>query len=125
SGLPQARNQYFREHAANGPWITGWTVSDDDGGYSRQVAAMGVDAVVYMPLSHAGRMIGLLGAAVANPAGGQATVAEHIPVLAEMADVVAHTLGPTIEVMEQRSSATHIIDDILAQHRYWPVFQPI
>lgn len=123
--LPEVRNEYFRKQAASGPWITGWTVTSDDGGYSRTVAAMGVDAVVYMPLSYEGRMIGLLGAAVANPAGGQATVAEHIPVLAEMADVVAHTLGPTIEVMEERSSATHVIDDILAQRRYWPVFQPI
>jgi EAL domain-containing protein (putative c-di-GMP-specific phosphodiesterase class I) len=123
--LPEARNEYFRTQAASGPWITGWTVTDDDSGYSRGVAAMGVDAVVYMPLSHEGRMIGLLGAAVANPAGGQATVAEHIPVMAEMADVVAHTLGPTIAVLEERSSATHVIDEILEQHRYWPVFQPV
>jgi EAL domain-containing protein (putative c-di-GMP-specific phosphodiesterase class I) len=123
--LPEARNEYFRTQAASGPWITGWTVTDDDSGYSRGVAAMGVDAVVYMPLSYEGRMIGMLGAAVANPAGGQATVAEHIPVLAEMADVVAHTLGPAIAVLEEHSSATSVIDEILEQRRYWPVFQPV
>jgi EAL domain-containing protein (putative c-di-GMP-specific phosphodiesterase class I) len=78
-----------------------------------------------MPLSFEGRIIGILGAAVANPAGGTATVAEHIPVLAEMADVVATTLGPTIGVMEEKSSAAHVIDEILQQRRYWPVFQPI
>jgi len=123
--LPEARNEYMRTNAANGPWITGWTVTDDDGGYSRGVAAMGVDAVVFMPLSFEGRIIGILGAAVANPAGGTATVAEHIPVLAEMADVVATTLGPAIGVMEEKSSAAHVIDEILEQRRYWPVFQPI
>lgn len=123
--LPEARNEYFRTNAANGPWITGWSVSEDDGGYSRGVAAMGVDAVVYMPLFYEGRTIGMLGAAVANPAGGQATVAEHIPVLAEMADVVATTLGPAIGRMEEQSSAAHVIDEILRQQRYWPVFQPI
>lgn len=123
--LPEHRNEYFRTHAASGPWITGWTVQEEDGGYSRSVAAMGVDAVVFMPLSYEGRMIGLLGAAVSNPAGGQATVAEHIPVLAEMADVVATTLGPAIAKLEERSSATHLIDEILLQRRYWPVFQPI
>lgn len=125
SVLPEARNEYFRKHAAIGPWVTGWAVTDDDEGYSRGVAAMGVDAVVYMPLFYEGRTIGMLGAAVANPAGGKNTVAEHIPVLAEMADVVATTLGPAIATLEERSSATHLIDEILSQRRYWPVFQPI
>jgi EAL domain-containing protein (putative c-di-GMP-specific phosphodiesterase class I) len=125
STFPEHRNEYFRRQAASGPWITGWTVRDDDAGYSRGVAAMGVDAVVYMPLSYAGRMIGMLGAAVANPAGGQSTAAEHLPVLAEMGDVIATALGPTIAVLEERSSAAHLIDEILMQRRYWPVFQPI
>lgn len=125
SVLPEHRNEYFRRQAASGPWITGWTVTEKDGGYSRGVANMGVDAVVYIPLSYDGRTIGMIGAAVANPAGGQATVAEHIPVLAEMADVAATTLGPAIAKLEERSSATHLIDEILLQHRYWPVFQPI
>jgi EAL domain-containing protein (putative c-di-GMP-specific phosphodiesterase class I) len=123
--LPEARNEYMRTNAANGPWITGWQVSEDDSGYSHGVAAMGVDAVVYMPLSFEGRLIGMLGAAVANPAGGTSTVAEHIPVLAEMADVVATTLGPAIGAMEEKSSAAQVIDEILQQRRYWPVFQPI
>jgi len=123
--LPEHRNEYLRTHAASGPWITGWTVNDDDDGYSRGVAAAGVDAVVYMPLSYGGRTIGMLGAAIANPAGGQAMVAEHIPILAEMADVAATTLGPAIGVLEERSSATHVIDQILVERRFWPVFQPI
>lgn len=123
--LPDHRNEYFRTHAASGPWITGWTVSDADGGYSRGVAAMGVDAVVYMPLLFEGRMFGMLGAALSNQAGGQATVAEHVPVLAEMADVIAARLGPAIAVLEERSTATHLIDEILLEGRYWPVFQPI
>jgi EAL domain-containing protein (putative c-di-GMP-specific phosphodiesterase class I) len=122
--LPDQRNDYMRRNAESGPWITGWAVKEDDDGYSRGVAAMGVDAVVYMPLSFEGRTIGMLGAAVGNP-GGQAMVAEHIPVLAEVADVVATTLGPTIGRMEEQSTAAHIIDEILQQRRYWSVFQPI
>ena len=123
--FPEHRNEYFRSNASSGPWITGWTINPDDGGYSEGVAAMGVDAVAYMPLSYEGRTIGMLGAAIANPAGGRAMAAEHIPILAEVADVVATTMGPSIAVMEERSSATHVIDDILEQRRYWPVFQPV
>ncbi len=125
SVVPEHRNEYLRRQAASGPWITGWRVTEDDSGYSRGVATMGIDAVAYMPLSYAGRTIGLLTGALANPAGGQAAVAEHIPILAEMADVIATTLGPAIAALEERSSATQLIDEILLQRRYWPVFQPI
>src|SRR6266567_2040284 len=68
--LPSHRNTYLRSQAASGPWITGWAVSDDDAGYSRGVAAMGVDVVAYMPMSHDGNIIGLLAVALGNPAGG-------------------------------------------------------
>jgi EAL domain-containing protein (putative c-di-GMP-specific phosphodiesterase class I) len=42
-----------------------------------------------------------------------------------MADVVATALGPAIGRMEEESSAAHVIDEILQQRRYWPVFQAI
>ena len=125
STLPEHRNAYLRSNAASGPWITGWTVRPDDDGYSRGVAAAGVDAVAFMPLTYEGRTIGLLGAAVGNPAGGKVAAAEHIPILAEVADVVSTALGPQIARLEERTSATHLIDEILRERRYWPVFQPI
>jgi len=125
SALPSHRNTYLRSQAANGPWITGWAVSDEDAGYSRGVAAMGVDTVAYMPMSHEGRIIGLLAVALGKPAGGRVTVAEHVPVLAEVADVAATMLGPAVAKLEERSTATHLIDQILAQGLFWPVFQPI
>ena len=125
SALPDHRNTYLRTNAASGPWITGWAVNPNDEGYSRSVAAMGVDAVAYMPLLQEGRTIGLLGAAIGNSAGGKAAAAEQIPILAEVADVVATALGPAIDRLEERTSATHLIDEILRERRYWPVFQPI
>ncbi len=125
STLPEQRNAYMRSQAASGPWITGWTVKPDDDGYSRSVAAMGVNSVAYMPLVHEGRTIGILGAAIGNATGGKGVAAEQIPIMAEVADVVATTLGPAIARLEERSSATHLIDQILLERRYWPVFQPI
>jgi EAL domain-containing protein (putative c-di-GMP-specific phosphodiesterase class I) len=125
SVLPEHRNEYFRRQAAAGPWVTGWSVSEDDDGYSAGVKEMGVDALVYVPLAFEGRTIGMLTGAVSDPAGGQYTIAENVPVLAEMADVVATALGPAIGRMEEESSAAHVIDEILQQRRYWPVFQAI
>ena len=125
SVLPEHRNEYFRRQAAAGPWVTGWSVSEDDDGYSAGVKERGVDALVYVPLAFEGRTIGMLTGAVSDPAGGQYTIAENVPVLAEMADVVATALGPAIGRMEEESSAAHVIDEILQQRRYWPVFQAI
>ena len=125
AALPKARGELLRRQAESGPWITGWTVTEGDGGYSSSVAAMGIEAVAYMPITHENRIIGLLGAGVNRAEGGQATMAEQIPMLAEVADVAAAALGPSIARLEVRSSAVQLIDDILAQRRYWPVFQPV
>jgi EAL domain-containing protein (putative c-di-GMP-specific phosphodiesterase class I) len=125
SALPDNRNDVLRRQAESGPWITGWSVAEGDAGYTRGIAAMGVDTVAYMPIAHQGRIIGLLGAAIGNAGGGPVTMAEHIPILAEVADVAAATLGPAISKLEVRSSAIQLIDEILAQRRYWPVFQPV
>jgi EAL domain-containing protein (putative c-di-GMP-specific phosphodiesterase class I) len=86
---------------------------------------MGVDTVAYMPISHEGRIIGLLTGASGKAEGGQVTVAEHLPILAEVADVAATALGPGIARLEERSTATQLIDLILDERQYWPVFQPV
>jgi EAL domain-containing protein (putative c-di-GMP-specific phosphodiesterase class I) len=125
SALPNHRNDYLRRQAANGPWITGWTVAEEDAGYSRGIAAMGIDTVAYMPMAHEDRIIGLLAVALGNPTGGRVTIAEHVPILAEVADVAATMLGPAVARLEERSTAAQMIDEILMQDRYWPVFQPI
>jgi len=125
SALPAERNEVLRHQARSGPWITGWTVSEGDSGYSRGIAAMGVDTVAYMPISNEGRIIGLMGGAISRAEGGQVTMAEHVPMLAEVADVAASALGPAIARLEERSTATQLIDVILDENQYWPVFQPV
>jgi EAL domain-containing protein (putative c-di-GMP-specific phosphodiesterase class I) len=123
--LPAHRDSYFREQAARGPWITGWAVNPDDGGYSQSVAAMDVDAVIYVPLVHEGRTIGMIGGAVGRGGGGQSAVTEQVPILAEIAEVIAASLGPSLGALEERSSTTQMIEEILGRGLYWPVFQPI
>jgi EAL domain-containing protein (putative c-di-GMP-specific phosphodiesterase class I) len=125
SALPAHRNEHLRRQAASGPWITGWTVAETDAGYSRGIADMGVNAVAYMPMTHEGRTIGLLGVALDNLAGGRVAVAEHVPILTEVADVAAAAIGPAVAKLEERSTAMQQLDDVLQHDRYWPVFQPI
>jgi EAL domain-containing protein (putative c-di-GMP-specific phosphodiesterase class I) len=123
--LPASRDQYLRSNAASGPWITGWAVRDVDEGYGRDLAAAGVAAVAYVPLHHEGRVIGVLAASVGEADGGRSILAEQFPILVEVADIASATLGPALATFEQRSTAADVLDRVLREHRYGPVFQPV
>jgi EAL domain-containing protein (putative c-di-GMP-specific phosphodiesterase class I) len=123
--LPEARANALRQGAANGPWISGWSVRDDDEGYSRGVAAAGVAAAAYVPLHHEGRLIGLLGSAAGEVAGGRDVLSEQFPILIEVAEVAGPALGPALAALDERSTAASVIESILAGHRFHPVFQPV
>jgi len=125
SDLPDERNAYLRQKAVEGPWITGWAVRQDDGGYTRSVASLGITAGAYLPLLHEGRLLGLLAAGLTDSGGGHSAIAEYIPALADVADAAAAALGPALAALEERSTATLVIDDILDAGRFWPVFQPV
>jgi EAL domain-containing protein (putative c-di-GMP-specific phosphodiesterase class I) len=123
--LPENRNEYMRRMAANGPWITGWAVSDDDEGYSRAVAAAGISTTAYVPMVHEGRLLGVLGVGQGEASGGRATISEEFPILVEVAEYATTALGPRLADSEARTTASEILDTVLDRHLYWPVFQPI
>ena len=123
--LPDARNSYLRQKAVEGPWISGWAVPHDDRGYTRSIASLGITAVAYLPLLHEGRLLGLLAAGLTDSGGGHSAIAEYIPMLADVADAAAAALGPALAALEEKSTATLVIDEILAAGRFWPVFQPV
>jgi EAL domain-containing protein (putative c-di-GMP-specific phosphodiesterase class I) len=127
SGLtvPEERNAYFRSQAQNGPWISGWTVRDDDAGYSKGVAAAGIKAAVYVPLVHEGRVIGIVGAGLTDRGDDRSAMAEYIPTLVQFADAAAVALGPALEQRDRDSWAHRLIDEILELRAYWPVFQAV
>ena len=123
--VPESRNAYFRSQAENGPWISGWTVRADDGGYSREVAAAGVKAAVYVPLHFEGRVMGIVGAGLTDRGDDRSAMAEYIPTLVQFADVAAVTLGPALVQRDRDSAAHRLIEEILERHDYHPVFQPV
>ena len=100
-------------------------MQSDDEGYSRGVAAAGVDAVAYLPIVGDGRILGLLSFGAPQSAGGPSALAAWFPILTEVAEVAGATLAPALIALETRSSATALIDDVIAGGRFHPVFQPI
>jgi hypothetical protein len=123
--LPEHRNEYMRRMAANGPWITGWAVTDDDEGYSRSVAAAGISTTAYVPLVHEGHLLGVLGVGQGETTGGRATISEEFPILVDVAEHATTALGPLLADAEARATESEIIDTVLKRRLYWPVFQPI
>jgi EAL domain-containing protein (putative c-di-GMP-specific phosphodiesterase class I) len=123
--LPAERNVALRQQADNGPWISGWTVRSDDGGYSRGVASLGINAVAYVPMVFEGRVIGLVGAGLSDRGDDRSSMAEYVPTLVGFADAAAVELGPALMAREQTSTARVLVDDILANEAFWPVFQPV
>jgi EAL domain-containing protein (putative c-di-GMP-specific phosphodiesterase class I) len=123
--LPPERNAYLREHAATGPWITGWVVDDRVQEYSRGIAEAGVSAVAYVPFHHDGRVLGVLTAAVGEAGGGRSALSEQFPLFVEVADLAGTTLGPALAVYETRATASTTLDAILRDRAFHPVFQPI
>jgi len=123
--LPAARNDYLRKQAEQGPWTTGWTVVDNDDGYTRGVASLGIQAGAYVPLVHEGRLLGLLTAGWSSHLGDQSAMAEYLPALVEVGHAAATALGPGLAELEQRSTASQVVEDVLKGGLYWPVYQPV
>jgi EAL domain-containing protein (putative c-di-GMP-specific phosphodiesterase class I) len=123
--LPAHRNALLRSLAENGPWVSGWTVRSDDGGYTGRIAALGIQAVAYVPLVVEDRVIGVVAAGLSDRGDDRSAMAEYIPTLVGFADVVAVTLGPLLAAKVERSTARELIDGILARGAFTPVFQPV
>ena len=124
--LPSSRNELLRAKAADGPWLTRWTIRAEDGDYGARVAGAGITAAAYVPIIHEGRAIGLLVVADARGAEeGLAVLAERLPVLIEVAELAGSLLGPGLEGIDATSAAAVRLDTILGQGAFAPVFQPI
>ena len=124
--LPASRNDLLRGKAADGPWLTRWTVRPEDGEYGVQIAESGITAAAYVPILYEGRSIGLL--AVGETGGAEeslAVLAERLPVVIEVSDLAGALLGPGLERLDATSAAAVRLDAILAERAFAPVFQPI
>lgn len=123
--LPTDRSTQLRSLAHNGPWISGWTVRNDDGGYTARIAALGIQAAAYVPLVFEGRVIGVVAAGLTDRGDDRSAMAEYVPTLVEFADAAAVALGPALAAKLELSTARQLIDDILERAAFTPVFQPV
>jgi EAL domain-containing protein (putative c-di-GMP-specific phosphodiesterase class I) len=123
--LPEGRARELQAQAQQGPWISGWTVRQDDDGYSLSVAAAGIKAAVYAPLVFEGRVIGTIGAGLTDRGDDRSAMAEYVPILVEFADAAAVALGPSLAKRDQDFTSQRAVDEILEGRLFHPVFQAV
>jgi EAL domain-containing protein (putative c-di-GMP-specific phosphodiesterase class I) len=121
--LPFQRSRHLLERAAEGPWIEPW-VNRPWHPYNQLLNDLGVHAVAYAPVRHAGRLIGLL-MVDAETSAQEIAVAEVVPPLVEFADLAGALIGREVaERTEARRGRDHILG-IIGNRAFGSVFQPI
>lgn len=121
--LPYQRSRHLRARAAQGAWIEAW-VHRLWHPYNKMLNELGVRANAYVPIHHAGTLIGLLavGSAEESTAVG---LAENLPALVEFATLAGVLIGPDLAGRINSTHARQRIVDVLDHLAFHPVFQPI
>ena len=121
--LPYQRSRHLRERAAQGAWIEAcvygpWHPRD------KMLNELGVRAHAYVPIHHAGMLIGVLAVGSAEDSAA-IELAESIPALVEFASLAGILIGPDLATRANSMRARQRIVDVLDGLAFHPVFQPI
>jgi EAL domain-containing protein (putative c-di-GMP-specific phosphodiesterase class I) len=121
--LPYQRSRHLRERAAQGAWIEAW-VHRPWHPYNKVLNELGLRAHAYVPIHHAGTLIGLLavGSAEESAAVG---LAENMPALVEFASLAGVLVGPDLSGKINSRHARQRIVNVLDRLAFHPVYQPI
>jgi PAS domain S-box-containing protein len=120
--LRRQRSEYLQERAAGGPWVEHW--SDQPWlPFLREPLVRDGGEVAYVPMRHAGAVMGVLLAAKSLTAS--VPLAEDLPALVEFAEMAAIMLGPALASRSEVTEARGRIAVLIADHAFHPVFQPI
>ena len=123
SPIPRARAKYLRSRAAQGPWVERWQVRRADGRYGAAVAAAGIRAVAYVPLTNHHSVFGLLTAGSLDPS--PEPLFARLPNLVMHAAIISNLLGPGADGLRRDAERRGPIATIVAERAVTPVFQPI
>jgi PAS domain S-box-containing protein len=123
--LPDERAAYFRERAADGPWVHVFAREPAPGRTAAAIVSAGhITGGIYAPVVHGGRVVAVVGG-VTTRADPAPTLGRRLGSLLEVAAFVAPLLGPQLADREDLDGARSRIETIIADGAFRPVFQPI
>lgn len=122
--VPRSRAQLLRERAAEGVAIHPWRELVVDRDYGRAWTAIGLTAGAYLPLVYEGELLGMLVVGT-TAAHGHDVLGQHLAALAEYSAVATALLGPRLRERRRTGDTHALLERVIAEHAFEPVFQPI
>ena len=121
--LPALRAAYLYERAANGPWAD-VLQERSDYTFREELTRVGLLAAAYAPIRNGEGLLGVVTVATRDPAFVRHLV-DRLPVVSEFAATASALLSAQIEAGHREVRAREHIGQVLAEHGFRPVFQPI
>jgi EAL domain-containing protein (putative c-di-GMP-specific phosphodiesterase class I)/DNA-binding response OmpR family regulator len=131
--IPAPRSAVLIERSRDGPWLQSWVsaIADDldelDDPYPAMVRDAGVRGTAYVPLRHAGEVIGLIAASATDRDSDftEDDLARRLPSLIGFAELAGALLGPQLVAYDRTAHARAAVESVIATRAFAPVFQPI
>jgi len=121
--LPALRAAYLYERAANGAWAD-VLQERSDYTFREELTRVGLLAAAYAPIRNGEGLLGVVTVATRDPAFVRHLV-DRLPVVSEFAATASALLSAQIEAGHHEVRAREHIGQVLAEHGFRPVFQPI
>jgi EAL domain-containing protein (putative c-di-GMP-specific phosphodiesterase class I)/DNA-binding response OmpR family regulator len=126
--FPPGRGRYLRERAEQGPWAEEWTEewAEDIVVRERRLRTFGdeVRVAMYAPLTSGGRTLGLLTVG-SGPEVPVDEFSRRLPTVVDYAAIANALLAPALVSRVEHARSRHAVMDIIDEHRFVTVFQPI
>jgi PAS domain S-box-containing protein len=122
--IPAPRAEYLRQRAEQSSWIEEWRSRDEDGGYGRRWADVGLVSVAYLPIHAHGELAGAIIVGTTEPAGAT-VLADQLPSLHELAAIGSALLAPQLRARLQNGKLRGRIAELIRAREFLPVFQPV
>lgn len=122
--LPATRSAHLRERALAGPWLENWQGRSQDGPYEAALSGAGLVAAAYAPIHGPTSLVGLLVIGTSLPAVATG-IGDQFPTLLSFAAIAGALLGETHEQHHRIGAAIAVVQAIIADEAFEPVFQPV
>ena len=121
--ISEAQAQRLLASSTRGPWAEPARVVTGPGQIEAG-AGIGLAATVYAPMRSGDALIGLIGLGTSDPAVATHLL-EDLPVAGEVAATATALLGPALLARREAADARGLIETIIAERAFMPVFQAI
>jgi PAS domain S-box-containing protein len=121
--LTAERSHYLRDRSAAGPWVEGWR-GHRTHPYAEDLARAGVRAVAYAPVTYEGSAIGVLLVGSAEK-DAMTQLSGQMGALVDFANLAGALLGRGLAHGREARRRRYVIEAIIAQRAFTPVFQQI